>query len=307
MTMHKPLILIVGAADTGRAPLAAALLRRRLLNHSSPARVESAGVLGHDDDPASPDALAVAEHMALDLSAHRARSLSEHLVEEAILLLAIDSGTARVARMHFPQAAARIHTLGELAGRNRDIPDPFKMQIGPWLVYAQEIDQMLHQALPRIIAFLPEPSAPSIEPGTENQEPTRLTTRLPEPSAPPPQSEAILPAPTPVVAEERRAAAERTAQLLDLMTRIPGIVEWNAAREQIELAIAAAQKHPAGATDQIIAYCALLRAALALTPAPPGAAHLAALRDAIARLEQPVGAGDVGDLSARLGAWTALS
>jgi protein-tyrosine-phosphatase len=291
MTMHEPLILIVGAADTGRAPLAAAMLRRHLIHHGIPAQVESAGVLGHDDDPASPDALAVADHMALDLSAHRARSLSDHLVEKAALLLSVDSGIARVARLRFPQAAARIHTLGELAGRDRDIPDPFKMQIGPWLVYAREIDQMLHQALPRIIAFLPEPSAPSGEPGTENQEPTRLTTPLPEPAA---------------VAEERRAAAERTAQLLDLMTRIPGIVEWSAAREQIELATAAAQEHPAGATDQITAYCALLRAALALTPASPGAAHLAALRDAIARLEHPVGAGDISDLSARLGAWTSL-
>ncbi len=283
MTVHEPLILIIGAADTGRAPLAAALLRHLLMSRSSTARVESAGVLGHDDDPASPDALAVAEHMALDLSAHRARSLNDQLVEEAVLLLAIDSGTARVARLRFPHASARIHTLGELAGRDRDIPDPFKMQIGPWLVYAREIDQMLHQALPNIMAYLPEPLAPLLQPETR---PSVAAS---------------------VVAEERRAAAERTAQLLDLMTRIPGIVEWNAAREQIDVAIAAAQQHPAGATDQIVAYCALLRAALALTPAIPTAAHLTALRDAIARLEQPVGADDIGALSAQLGGWTSLS
>lgn len=296
---NEILILIVGAADTGRAPLAAALLRRHLMNRSITARVESAGVLGHDDDPASPDALAVAEHMALDLSAHRARSLSDHLIDEATLVLAIDSGSARVARLRFPTAAARIHTLGELAGRDRDIPDPFKMQIGPWLVYAQEIDQMLHQALPRIIAFLPESSAPSEEPGTEHPEPAHRTTPPREPSAPLP--------PSPSVAEERRAAAERTAQLLDLMMRIPGIVEWTAAHEQIEVAISIAQANPAGATDQIAAYCALLRAALALTPAIPTADHLTALRDAITRLEQPVGAGDINALSARLGTWTSLS
>ncbi|MFQ3631325.1 protein tyrosine phosphatase [Roseiflexus sp.] len=283
MTVREPLILIIGAADTGRAPLAAALLRRFLAEQNTVVRVESAGVLGHDGDPASPDAIAVAEHMALDLSGHCARSLSDDLVEDAVLLLAIDSGTARVARLRFPQAASRIHALGELAGRDRDIPDPFKMQIGPWLVYAREIDQMLHQALPNIMAYLPEPSAPL------------------------PRAEARPSLAAPVVAEERRAAAERTAQLLDLMTRIPGIVEWNAAREQVDAAIAAAHQHPAGATDQIIAYCALLRAALALTPAIPTTAHLAALRDAIARLEQPVGAGDIEALSAQLGGWTSLS
>lgn len=305
--MNEPLILIVGAADTGRAPLTAAMLRRHLTQRGITARVESAGVLGHDDDPASPDALAVADHLSLDLSAHRARSLSDHLVAEAALLLCIDSGTARVARLRFPQAASRIRTLGQLAGRDRDIPDPFKMQIGPWLVYAQEIDRMLQQALPRITTFLSEPPAPSTEPRTENQEPIRPMTRLPEPSEPSPQSEAASASPIPAVAEERRAAAERTAQLLDLMTRIPGIVEWNAAREQIESAIAVAQAHPADATDQIVAYCALIRAALALTPAAPRASHLTALRDAVARLAQPVGADDASALSARLGAWTSLS
>ncbi|WP_448544019.1 arsenate reductase/protein-tyrosine-phosphatase family protein [Roseiflexus sp.] len=279
--MNTPLIMIVGAADTGRAPLTAALLRRMLLQRAINARVESAGVLGHDDDPASPDALAVADHLSLDLSAHRARSLSVDLVDAASLLLAVDRGTARVARLRFPQAEARIHTLGELAGRDRDIPDPFKMQIGPWLIYAQEIERLLQQALPRIIAFLPEDA----------------TT--------PPDSEP--PAPSPVVAEERRAAAERTAQLLDLMTRIPGIVEWSAAREQIETTIALAQAHPAGASDLVAAYGALLRAALALTPPVPGAAQLAALHDAIARLEQPITSEDVGSLSARLGAWSTLA
>ncbi len=279
--MNTPLIMIVGAADTGRAPLTAALLRRMLLQRTIDVRVESAGVLGHDDDPASPDALAVAEHLSLDLSAHRARSLSADLVDAASLLLAVDRGTARVARLRFPQAEARIHTLGELAGRDRDIPDPFKMQIGPWLIYAQEIERLLQQALPRIIAFLPEGATA------------------------PPDSEP--PAPSPVVAEERRAAAERTAQLLDLMTRIPGIVEWSAAREQIETTIALAQAHPAGVSDLVAAYGALLRAALALTPPVPGTVHLAALRDVIARLEQPITSEDVSSLSARLGAWSTLA
>ncbi len=279
--MNTPLIVIVGAADTGRAPLTAALLRCMLVQRSTDARVESAGVLGHDNDPASPDVLAVADHLSLDLSTHRARTLSADLVDTASLLLAIDRGTARVARLRFPQTEARIHTLGELAGRNRDIPDPFKMQIGPWLIYAQEIERLLQQALPRILAFLPE--VPTTLPDSESR-----------PSLP-------------VVAEERRAAAERTAQLLDLMTHMPGIVEWNAACEQIETTIALAQTLSAGASDLVAAYGALLRAALTLMPSVPTTAHLAALRDAIARLEQPITSEDVSNLSARLGTWSALA
>lgn len=279
--MNQPLILIVGAADTGRAPLAAAMLRRFLERRNIAARVESAGILGHDDDPASPDALAVAEHMELDLHTHRARSLNDELAHAAALLLAIDTGTARVARMRFPQDIDRIHTLGELAGRDRDIPDPFKMQIGPWLMYAREIEHLLEQALPRIIAFVPGMAPAAV--------------------APPPA-----PAEPPAIAEARRAAAERTAQLLDLMLRIPGVVEWNAARDQVEATIAAATTHPAGPADLVAAYGALLRAALALTPAVPSAGQLAALRDALTRLEQPLASGDLSALSAQLGGWVAL-
>ena len=35
-----------------------------------------------------------------------------------------------------------IRTLGELANRKRDVPDPFRMQMGAWLTYARELDDI---------------------------------------------------------------------------------------------------------------------------------------------------------------------
>lgn len=278
--MNEPVILIVGAADTGRAPLAAAILRRILARDAIAARVESAGILGHDDDPASPDTMTVADQMDIDLSAHRARSLSDDLVDDAALLIAIDTGVAQVTRMRFAYAAERIRTLGELAGRSRDVPDPFKMQIGAWLMYAREIEQMLRLGLPRIVAFVPH-------------------------AAPPAQSSAGQ-FPQPGVADTRRAAAERTAELLELMRRVPDVVIWSAAREQIEATIATALAHPAGPGDLAAPYGALIRAALALSAANPSAGQISALGNAIARLEQPIGPGELSALSVQLGGWAAL-
>ncbi len=91
-------ILIVGAADTGRAPIAAALLQRLLDTQYPGARAESAGVLGHDGDPAEVEARDTMLHMGIDLSGHRARSVDDALAAAAALLLAIDSGTALVLR-----------------------------------------------------------------------------------------------------------------------------------------------------------------------------------------------------------------
>src|SRR4051812_34597719 len=70
-------ILLVGAADTGRAPIAAALLLRLLGTHGHPWAVESSGVLGHDDAPAEVEARDTMVHMGLDIGAHQARSIDD--------------------------------------------------------------------------------------------------------------------------------------------------------------------------------------------------------------------------------------
>lgn len=273
--MAHSLILVVGAADTGRAPMTAAMLRRRL---GGGVQIESAGVLGHDGDPATGEAIATMEQMALDISGHEARSLTDELADDAALLIAVDSGTARVARARFPQAAGRLQTLGELAGRDRDIPDPFKMQIGAWLAYAREIDSLLSAALPRIRERLPE--AVAVEPDAA------------------PAGDALDP--------ERLAAVERIAQLVRVAAQMPGVVDWSAARGQIETDLARVGGLPAGAADMAPAYTGLLRAALALTPAPPASAKLAALAEAIAPLSAPVSAETLAEFSRRLGGWASL-
>jgi len=155
-------ILLVGAADTGRAPMAAALLRRLLSARPYAWAVESCGVLGHDGAEAEVEARDTMVHMGLDIAEHQARSIDDDLATRAALIATIDRGTALVVRARFPNAAGRTYSLGELAGRPRDIPDPFRMQIGAWMTYAREIEGMLEAALPRMVELLPatDPSPP---------------------------------------------------------------------------------------------------------------------------------------------------
>src|SRR5215207_11406585 len=148
-------ILLTGAADTGRAPMAAALLRRLLEKRPHDWVIESCGVLGHDGAVAEVEARDTMVHMGLDIAEHVARSLDDDLAGRAALIITIDRGTALVIRARFPAAAARTYSLGELAGRARDIPDPFRMQIGAWMTYAREIETMLEAALARIDEMMP--------------------------------------------------------------------------------------------------------------------------------------------------------
>ena len=67
------IILLSGAADTGRAPMAAALLRRLLEARPYDWAVESCGVLGHDGAEAQSEARDTMVHMGLDIAEHAAR------------------------------------------------------------------------------------------------------------------------------------------------------------------------------------------------------------------------------------------
>jgi protein-tyrosine-phosphatase len=291
-------ILLIGGADTGRAPMAAALLRRILGQRGYHWGVGSAGVLGHDGDQAQIEARETMAHMSLSIDDHQARSLTDDLVADAALLLAVDSGTALVLRARFPAAAARTHTLGALAGRQRDIPDPFRMQIGAWITYAREIAALLEAALPRIVELMPKTDQ---RPTTNDQRPTTDPEfRTPNSELRTPNSELR------TTDDARRAAAERIERLLRTIAELPGVVDWPAARERIEADLGAVAAAPRDGGDLAAAYVGLLRAALAMTPAAPSPGQAEALRAAAARLGESITQTDVNELSARLGGWAAL-
>jgi protein-tyrosine phosphatase len=327
------LILLVGGADTGRAPMAAALLRRRLAAEGHPWVAESAGVLGHDGEPAQVEARDTMAHLGLDIGAHEARTLTDDLAHQAALVLAVDRGTALVLRARYAAAADRIATLGELAGRPRDIPDPFKMQIGAWMTYAHEIDALLGAALPRIIEMLPPttdhrpPTTPSTSRFPRNPDAGRGLSRGRTGDHRPQTAEGergrggegedgprkgVLHTPTtsnlqsPTTTDTRRATVERIDRLLQVVAQMPGVVDWNAARAQIEAELSQVVGGAPVGADLAAAYVGLLRAALALTTAPPSAGQLAALREEIGqlagRIEQPA----IDALAARLPTWATL-
>ncbi|HEU5014929.1 MAG TPA: protein tyrosine phosphatase [Roseiflexaceae bacterium] len=280
-------ILLIGAADTGRAPMAAALLRRLLDDKGHAWQVGSAGVLGHDDDPPEIEARDAMAHMGLDIGEHRARSLNETLIAEAALLVAIDSGIARVVQTRFPEAAERTRSLGELAGRGRDIPDPFRMQMGAWLTYARELDTLIQAALPRMAKIV---EAARQEPPAESA---------------PARAEVVHDTADAAPASERAAAVGRMLRLLTLASDMPHVLNWAAARAQLESDIATAAK-PIDSGDLSAIYADLARAVLALSATPPTVGQIGGLRSVAERFSRPVRQEDLTWLSGRIATWAAL-
>jgi protein-tyrosine-phosphatase len=276
------IILLSGASDTGRAPMAAALLRRLLNARSDDWAVESCGVLGHDGAVAEVEARDTMVHMGLDIAEHQARSLDDDVASRAALIITMDRGTALVIRARFPYAAARTYSLGELAGRARDIPDPFRMQIGAWMTYAREIEAMLQAAMPRIAELMP--GTGDRGQGVRGEPESRIESPTPNSQLP----------------EQRADAAGRIAQLLQIAAQMPGVIDWAAARARIEADLTLIAAAPSDARDLIAAYAGLLRAALALLPATPTPGQTAALPRAANRLTQPIGQTELNELSGQI-------
>ncbi|MDP9491519.1 MAG: low molecular weight phosphatase family protein [Actinomycetota bacterium] len=91
-------ILFVCAGNTCRSPFAEAVARRE-----GRADVESAGLTAFAGDEPPEDAIAVARELGFDLSAHRARPLSEDMLERADVIVGmtathVDALDARGAR-----------------------------------------------------------------------------------------------------------------------------------------------------------------------------------------------------------------
>jgi hypothetical protein len=224
----------------------------------------------------------------IDISDHRARSLHAELAAQAALLLAIDSGIARVLRFQFAEQAAHIRSLGELSGRHRDIPDPYRMHMGVWVSYAREIAEMLTAAWPELQTLTASQHEPAVAPASAP------AAALDEPAETPPLA-AAAPADDP-----RRAAVERCVLLLDMLRDMPDLVDWARAHQQLGADLRVIAGHSLAATDLVQAYTAVLIAALKLRTTPPNTSQCGMLRDAIACLQQPIDQQTLTDLSSRL-------
>lgn len=292
--MHetKPYILVVGGANTGRSPMAMALLRRMLHERGLDWRVESAGVIGYDDDPPEPEAYNTMVQFELDISSHRARSLTDDLANSATLLVAIDSSVVHVIRARHPAVVERTVTLSSLASQSRDIPDPYNMLLGAWITYAHEIEDLLHKGVDNLVArvegaIADAPPLPSPEP--DPSPPPSPTSQQQDTHAPP---------------AARAAPLERCERLLAVVRDMPDLVDWNNARRQLETEIRALGQTALHPGDLIESYANMLAAFFSMQATTPTPTHIETLHNALLPLRGAVDQQAITDLSTLMVHWS---
>jgi protein-tyrosine-phosphatase len=150
-------ILFVCTGNTCRSPLAEALARRVIVERAlSEIDVSSAGTSAWEGAPASDGALLVGMERNLDLSQHRARTLTRELVRDADLVLAM--GPHHLERIEALGGSGHAFLLTEYASRgasSRPVTDPIGGELELYRSTADDLDVEIRRVFDRVTAEPP--------------------------------------------------------------------------------------------------------------------------------------------------------
>lgn len=108
-------ILIVCTGNICRSPMAEGILRGLLAERgAAEIAVESAGVAGWEEQPATQEAILAMQERDIDITGHLARRLGRRMIDAAELIVGMTAEHRDTVARVSPQAAARTFTLKEL-------------------------------------------------------------------------------------------------------------------------------------------------------------------------------------------------
>jgi len=146
-------ILFVCTANICRSPMAAALMRKRImdLGLADQIAVKSAGVWARDGDRASEGATIVLGQRGVSLEEHRSQTMTSQLLEAASIVLVMEEEHRRSLFYLEPKHLRKVFLLTEMVGRSEDIADPYGGPLEGYAETADALDRLIEGALPNIL------------------------------------------------------------------------------------------------------------------------------------------------------------
>jgi len=146
-------ILFVCTGNICRSPMATGLLRQRLAEDGQEGQyqVGSTGVNAVDDYPASRNGVFVMAERGIDITGHIAHTITGNDMVRANLVLTMSRRQAQSLRQSWPQYAWKVYLLSEMAGKRKDIKDPFGGTVDEYRDAADVISRYIDDGFERIV------------------------------------------------------------------------------------------------------------------------------------------------------------
>lgn len=113
-------VLVVCIGNICRSPMAEGLLRQAVPG----VQISSAGISALVGRGADPIALQIMAEAGIDISAHRARMLTDAIARDTDLILVMDDLQIQQISIQYPYARGKVFRLAEAT--KQDIPDPYR-------------------------------------------------------------------------------------------------------------------------------------------------------------------------------------
>jgi protein-tyrosine-phosphatase len=149
-------ILFVCTGNICRSPMAVGILESVLSPQALVvAKISSAGTGAMTGMPASENSVRVCEEEGIDISRHRSRAITRHLLETSDLVLAMEKHHAEAMRRLAPDLGDRIHLLSQYAADGNPavqggVPDPIGGDLEDYRLIFAELRDQIRAALPRL-------------------------------------------------------------------------------------------------------------------------------------------------------------
>jgi protein-tyrosine-phosphatase len=152
----KITVLFVCTANICRSPMAAALFSAHLKEVRADWQdweVVSAGTWAPKGKSASDFSQNVMRSRGLDIRGHRSRVVNTQMLEDADLILTMETGHKEALGLEFPFAASRIFLFNEMVGQCDSVTDPYGGTLDQYEATAAWMETVLEKGMDRILSL----------------------------------------------------------------------------------------------------------------------------------------------------------